>query len=109
MWGVASYSNTQVNALTNENKLPFIWSVACLVGKYDNTSTTYGSGTTVGQTTDCFAEAWMHATNSAKTQPTGAIGALMSYISQPWEPPMWGQDECVDILVESYNNNIKHT
>ena len=109
MWGVASYSNTQVNALTNENKLPFIWSVACLVGKYDNTSTTYGSGTTVGQTNDCFAEAWMHATNSAKTQPTGAIGALMSYISQPWEPPMWGQDECVDILVESYNNNIKHT
>ena len=109
MWGVASYSNTQVNALTNENKLPFIWSVACLVGKYDNTSTSYGSGTTVGQANDCFAEAWMHATNSAKTQPTGAIGALMSYISQPWEPPMWGQDECVDILVESYNNNIKHT
>lgn len=109
LWGVASYSNVQVNALTNENKLPFIWSVACLVGKYDNTSTSYGSGYTVGQANDCFAEAWMHATNSAKTQPTGAVGALMSYISQPWIPPMWGQDECVDILVESYNSNIKHT
>ena len=109
MWGVASYSNTHVNALTNENKLPFIWSTACYVGKYDNTSTSYGSGTTVGQTNDCFAEAWMHATNSAKTQPTGAIGVLMSYISQPWQPPMWGQDECVDILVESYSSNIKHT
>ena len=109
MWGVASYSNVQVNALTNENKLPFIWSTACYVGKYDNTSTSYGSGTTVGQTNDCFAEAWMHATNSAKTQPTGAIGVLMSYISQPWQPPMWGQDECVDILVESYSSNIKHT
>ena len=109
MWGVASYSNVQVNALTNENKLPFIWSTACYVGAYDNTETSYGSGYTVGQSNDCFAEAWMHATNSAKTQPTGAIGVLMSYISQPWQPPMWGQDECVDILVESYSNNIKHT
>ena len=109
MWGVASYSNVQVNALTNENKLPFIWSTACYVGKYDNTSTSYGSGYTVGQSNDCFAEAWMHATNSAQTQPTGAVGVLMSYISQPWQPPMWGQDECVDILVESYSSNIKHT
>ena len=109
LWGVANYSNVQVNALTNENKLPFIWSVACLVGKYDNTSTSYGSGATVGQANDCFAEAWMHATNSAQTQPTGAVGALMSYISQPWIPPMWAQDECIDILVESYNSNIKRT
>ena len=94
MWGVASYSVSHVNALTNENKLPFIWSVACLVGKYDYSS-------------DCFAEAWMNATNN--NNPTGAIGTLMSYISQPWIPPMWAQDECIDILVESYSNNIKHT
>ena len=94
MWGVASYSVSHVNALTNNNKLPFIWSVACLVGKYDYSS-------------DCFAEAWMNATNGSN--PTGAIGTLMSYISQPWIPPMWGHDECVDILVESYNSNIKHT
>lgn len=94
MWGVASYSVSHVNALTNDNKLPFIWSVACLVGKYDYSS-------------DCFAEAWMNATNGSN--PTGAIGTLMSYISQPWIPPMWGHDECVDILVESYNSNIKHT
>ncbi len=94
MWGVASYSVSHVNALTNENKLPFIWSVACLVGKYDHNS-------------DCFAEAWMNATNNSN--PTGAIGTLMSYISQPWIPPMWAQDECIDILVESYSSNIKHT
>ena len=94
MWGVASYSVSHVNALTNENKLPFIWSVACLVGKYDHSS-------------DCFAEAWMNATNNSN--PTGAIGTLMSYISQPWIPPMWAQDECIDILVESYSSNIKHT
>ena len=98
-WGANSsgyiyYSNSHVNALTNDNKLPFIWSVACLVGKYDHSS-------------DCFAEAWMNATND--NNPTGAIGTLMSYISQPWIPPMWAQDECVDILVESYSSNIKHT
>ena len=98
-WGANStgyiyYSNSHVNALTNNNKLPFIWSVACLVGKYDHSS-------------DCFAEAWMNATNG--NNPTGAIGTLMSYISQPWIPPMWAQDECVDILVESYSSNIKHT
>jgi hypothetical protein len=98
-WGANSsgyiyYANSHVNALTNDNKLPFIWSVACLVGKYDHSS-------------DCFAEAWMNATNG--NNPTGAVGTLMSYISQPWIPPMWAQDECVDILVESYSSNIKHT
>ena len=95
MWGVASYSVSHVNALTNENKLPFIWSVACLVGKYDHSS-------------DCFAEAWMNATNN--NNPTGAIGTLMSYISQPWIPPMWAQDECVDILAGlSSSGGTKHT
>ena len=94
-WQSHYYMNSNVNALTNNNKLPFIFSVACLVGKYD-----YSSG-------DCFAETWMHATNS--NTPTGAIGGAFSYISQPWIPPMWAQDEFVDILVESYNNNIKRS
>ena len=93
-WGSHSYSNSHVNNLTNSNKLPFIFSVACLNGKYDHTS-------------DCFAEAWMRAAKNGS--PTGAIGTIMSYINQPWLPPMWAQDEFVDILTEHYNNNIKHT
>ena len=109
MWSVASYCNENVNALTNDNKLPFIWSVACKVGKYDNTYTDHGSGFTVGQEDDCLAEAWMHATNPSTNAPTGAIGGMFSYISQPWQPPMYGQDEMVDILIESYDSNIKHT
>ena len=100
-WGANSsgyvyYAVSHVNALTNENKLPFIFSVACLVGKYDHSS-------------DCFAEAWMNATNN--NNPTGAIGTLMSYISQPWIPPMWAQDECIDILVgnSSTSTSQKYT
>ncbi len=94
--GYVYYSNSHVNALTNENKLPFIFSVACLVGKYDHSS-------------DCFAEAWMNATNN--NNPTGAVGTMMSYISQPWIPPMWAQDECIDILVgnSSTSTSQKYT
>ena len=95
-WGVFSYSNSHVNALTNDYKLPYIISVACLNGKYDRNG-------------DCFAEAWMRATNNSTGNPTGAIGGMFSYISQPWQPPMYGQDEMVDVIVESYNNNIRRT
>jgi len=96
LWGVFSYSNSQVNALTNDYKLPYIISVACLNGKYDHSG-------------PCFAEAWMRATNNSTGNPTGAIGGMFSYIEQPWTPPMYGQDEMVDILVESYSNNIRRT
>ena len=90
------YSNTYVNALVNDNKLPIIFSVACLVGKYDHSQ-------------PCFGETWLRATNNTTGNPTGAIGGMFSYISQPWVPPMYGQDEMVDVLVETYNNNIKRT
>ncbi|MBO6026529.1 MAG: T9SS type A sorting domain-containing protein [Bacteroidales bacterium] len=96
LWGVFNYSNSHVNALTNDYKLPYIISVACLNGKYDTNG-------------NCFAEAWMRATNNSNGNPTGAIGGMFSYISQPWQPPMYGQDEMVDILVESYSNNIRRT
>jgi len=95
-WGVFNYSNSHVNTLTNDYKLPYVISVACLNGKYD-----YNGG--------CFAEAWMRATNNSTGNPTGAIGGMFSYISQPWTPPQYGQDEMVDILVESYSNNIRRT
>lgn len=95
-WGVFSYNNSHVNALTNDNKLPFVVSVACLNGKYD-------------YYTPCFGETWLRATNNSTGEPTGAIGGMFSYVSQPWQPPQYGQDEITDILVESYSNNIKRT
>ena len=84
-WYVGSFSNSHVNALVNDYKWPFIWSTACLNGQFNST---------------CFAEAWMRATNSTTGAPTGAIGGMFSYINQPWQPPMTGQDEMVDVLCE---------
>ena len=84
-WAVANYSNSHVNALVNDNMLPYIWSVACNNGQFDGT---------------CFGEAWLRATNNNTGAPTGAIGGMFSWISQPWQPPMYGQDEMVDILTE---------
>jgi len=94
-WGVCNYSNSNVNALINDNKLPFVISVACLNGKF---------------VSDCFGEAWLRATNNTTGAPTGAIGGMFSWISQPWIPPMYGQDEMVDILTEwRHTNQFYHT
>ena len=93
-WGTTYFSNDEVNSLINDNKLPFIWSVACNNGEFDNYPT-------------CFAEAWMRATHNG--EPTGAIATFMSSISQYWDPPMAAQDEFNDLLVESYQENIKNT
>lgn len=89
----SGFNNSNVNSLTNIGKLPFIWSIACVNGAF------------VGQT--CFAEAWMRATSNG--EPVGAVATLMSTINQSWDPPMAGQREMNDILVESYQNNIKRT
>lgn len=82
-WGTTGFSNTNINTLTNTSIWPFIWSVGCVNGEFDN-------GT-------CFGEAWLRA-NSNGT-PTGAIAAFMSSINQSWDPPMAGQDGMVDIVV----------
>ena len=84
-WHVGSFSSGNVNALVNDYKWPFIWSTACLNGQFSST---------------CFAEAWMRATNNTTGAPTGAIGGMFSWINQPWQPPMTGQDEMVTVLCE---------
>ena len=94
-WAVANYSNSNVNALVNDDKWPYIWSVACNNGQFDGT---------------CFGEAWLRATNNTTGRPTGAVGGMFSWISQPWVPPMTGQDEMVDILTEwKHNDQFNHT
>lgn len=82
-WTTSGFTNGDVNALTNENRLPFIWSVACYNGAFEYTT--------------CFGETWLRATNG--TEPTGAVATYMSSISQDWDEPMDAQDEMVDLLV----------
>ena len=83
-WGTTGFNNADVNNLANDNMLPFIFSVACNNGEFNNYI-------------DCFAEAWLQATNGS--EPTGAIAMYASSISQSWSPPMDAQDEFVDLLV----------
>ncbi|MEA3445224.1 MAG: C25 family peptidase C-terminal domain-containing protein, partial [Bacteroidota bacterium] len=92
-FATSGFSSTNVNLLTNTGMLPFIWSVACVNGNF--------TGST------CFGEAWLRAEHL--DEPAGAIATLMSTINQSWNPPMCGQDEMVDVLVESYPSNIRRT
>ena len=92
-WVTSGFNNTNINSLTNTDKLPFIWSVACVNGAF------------VGRT--CFAETWLRATHNGN--PSGAVAIFASTINQSWNPPMAAQREMNDILTESFQNNIKRT
>jgi hypothetical protein len=81
-WGTTGFSNTQVNALTNDNKLPVITTVGCVVGTF--------TGTT------CFCEAWLRASHNG--EPSGSVTHWGSSQNQSWAPPMYAQDEYVDNL-----------
>ncbi len=78
------FSNTNINNLTNGDKLPFIVSVACVNGTFHYSE-------------DCFAEAWLRKANG------GAVVTLMSTINQPWTPPQRGQDYFYDILTGGFD------
>jgi hypothetical protein len=92
-WVTSGFGLNNMTSLTNVNKLPFVFDVACVNGRF------------VGQ--NCFAEGFVRA---RKTEgPTGAIAIIAGSINQSWNSPMRGQDEMNDILVESYSGNIKRT
>lgn len=94
-WAVGGYSNTHVNALTNDYRWPYIISVACLNGRFNYSQ-------------PCFAETWMRATDNTTGVPTGAIGGMFSWTSQAWIPPMTGQDEMNDIITGWSNSDSFH-
>ena len=82
-WSTTGFSNSHVNNLVNDNKLPFICSVACVNGDFTNAT--------------CFAEAWLRASNGS--EPTGAVAMYASTVNQQWAPPMSAQDEITDLLI----------
>jgi chitodextrinase len=83
-WYAPSFTNTNVDALNNTNKFPFIFSVACVVGNFKSIT--------------CFAETWLRATDDSGN-PAGAIAFCGSTINQSWASPMCAQDEMNDLLV----------
>lgn len=85
-WGSSGFNNGNVAQLTNGNKLPFIVSVACNNGNFHDPG-------------DCFAEAWVKKSNG------GAVMFLGATISQPWDPPMRGQDYFMDAFIGGYDYN----
>jgi hypothetical protein len=91
-WVATGFNNNNVNSLTNDNKLPFILSVACVNGNFVSIT--------------CFAEAWMRATNNSTGAPTGAIAIYASTVNQSWAPPMSAQDESIDLLVDEEKQTI---
>ena len=80
----SGFNNSDVDSLTNGDKLPVIISVACVNGKF------HKSG-------DCFAERWLKKENG------GAVTVLMSTINQSWTPPMRGQDYMNDLITGGYD------
>jgi hypothetical protein len=91
-WGTTGFSNTNVGQLTNNNKLPFIVSVACVNGNFANLT--------------CFAEAWLRARDSVSGAPRGAVAFYGSSINQSWNSPMRAEDEITDLLVANQKNTI---
>jgi len=91
--GTSSYfvttglNNTDVLALNNNKKLPFIVAVACSTGAFHSSN-------------DCFGETWLRKENG------GAIIAWMSSVEQPWSPPQRGQDYFYDILTGGFDYTL---
>ena len=83
-WVTSGFNNSNVNALTNGNKMPFIISIACVNGDFQSGG-------------DCFAEAWM------KKVDGGAVGMYAATINQSWAPPMKGQDYMMDLIIGGYD------
>ncbi len=93
-WVMGDFDTKCVHNLTNDYMLPFIWTSSCRNGQFD--------------VEECFAESWMRAMNPSTGAPIGAIGGMFSWISQPWQPPMYGQDEMIAILTE-WSGDYSHT
>jgi len=98
--GGVSSSGFDISAIgqtTNNGMYGFFVPVACCVGDFDEGE---GSG-------DCFGEVWIKHTNNGS--PAGGIGGAFSSVLQSWAPPMRGQDEMVDLVVEDGEVEVRHT
>ncbi len=89
-WSNPYFNISNVHALSNGYKNPWILDVSCSNGDFSMT--------------ECFAEAWMRAGDP--TQPDGAVAMYSASTSTPWVPPCVMQAEAVDLMVADQANVI---
>jgi len=87
---IAAMSTDDVSCMTNTNKYPFNFTLACLPGAF-------GGGN------PCLGEALLRKDNG------GFVGAYMATISQLWNEPYAAIKEHTSILCEKNASNIKRT
>ncbi|MDY6787074.1 MAG: C25 family cysteine peptidase, partial [candidate division WOR-3 bacterium] len=87
-FGTASafwFTNTDIGNLTNTNKWPFIYFVACLVGDFDDPGYTM-----------CCVEAFMWQGTTTNLQ--GAVAVYGASVLQSWIPPTHAQLHAMGLL-----------
>jgi gingipain R len=83
-WGTTRFSNSDIVKLTNGNKLPYIWSVACVNGAF-------------AESYDSFAETWMNA--GGQDDVKGAVAIAAASTNMQWIPPLHWQAEINVVLL----------
>ncbi len=81
-WGSVYFSRTQVAALDNGPRWPWIVDVSCSNGDFS--------------LDECLAEAWLRA--GPPDDPQGAIGIISASSLAPWVPPTVMQAEVIDLI-----------
>lgn len=89
-WTTTGFNNTNVHALSNGHKQPFILDVSCSNGAFNMN--------------ESFAEAWLR-TGSVAT-PSGAIGMYSSSLVCSWVPPCQMQLEAIRVLTEEESSTL---
>jgi hypothetical protein len=84
------FSNSDLQNLNNPWLLPFVFSVACVVGDFNGN--------------DCFCE--VSVTCGDVAQPDGFLAHWGSTINQSWVPPCYGQEGAVNLLTHDRKNTF---
>ncbi|MGB3478033.1 MAG: C25 family cysteine peptidase, partial [bacterium] len=84
------FSISDINSLNNPWLLPFVLSVACLVGNFNGS--------------DCYCEA--SVTAGTVSDPDGFLVHWGSSINQSWVPPCFGQEGADNLLTHDKKNTF---
>ena len=89
-WGDPDFGSWNVDALTNGEKRPIIWSMTCQSGWFDNETDDINYGT--GWNDECFAEHWIrHGTGGS----CGIIAATRNSYSGHNDRFIWGMMDAI--------------